>query len=230
MMLIKGENLHYQYPKAKSPILKGVNFEIEKGRCVLFIGKSGSGKTTILRCLMKLVTHTQGGIVASSQLKIGFVSQGWDLFPHMTALENCIHPQKHVLGRNKKEAEEKTLHLFELLEIQGCAHKHPHQLSGGQKQRVAIARALGMDAELLLFDEPTSALDPQSTKQFRTLIKQLQAQGMTLVISTHDMSFVKSCLDKVYLLQEGTLIDSYDAKQGELSFDSPIFHYIYTET
>lgn len=226
MLLIEGKSINFSYSKTSSPILQEVNFEIEKGRCNLFIGKSGSGKTTLLRCLANLLP-IGGDLICSDSLKIGFVSQTWDLFPHMTVLENCVHPQKHVLKRSLLESQERAKSTLDSLGILGLANHYPNQLSGGQKQRLAIARALGMDAEVLLLDEPTSALDPITTQQFRSLLEKLQKEGLTLVISTHDVEFIKSYLDKIYFIKEGKIISTFDAKKEILPPESIIYQYIY---
>lgn len=226
-MLIKSDGLTLQFPKAAQPVLQNVNIEIERDRCSLFIGKSGSGKTTLLRCLAKLLHPSEGSLqFLDKDLKVGFVSQTWDLFPHMTALMNCIHPQVHILKRSYKEALERTERFLQMFDLSPYMQQYPSQLSGGQKQRLAIVRALVMDANLLLFDEPTSALDPQSSRQFYHIVERLLSQKITPVICTHDMTLAKALLDKAYLLHHGKMIDSFDAKKEKLSQASPIFQYI----
>ncbi len=229
-MLIKSDQLTVQYPKTEHPILQDLNIEIEPNRCSLFLGKSGSGKTTLLRCLAKLLLPSKGNLLfLKGDLKVGFVSQTWDLFPHMTALTNCIHPQRHILGRSYKEAKEKADSLLQTFDLSAHANKYPSQLSGGQKQRLAIVRALVMDTTILLFDEPTSALDPQSSRQFYNTIEKLLSQHITPIVSTHDMNLAKALLDKAYLLHQGKILDTFDAKQGTLAKESPIFQYIYED-
>lgn len=228
-MLIKSHQLFLQYPKTPHPILQNIQIEIASNRCTLLVGKSGSGKTTLLRCLAKLLQPTSGSLEFQKGLKVGFVSQGWDLFPHMSALTNCIHPQVHILHRSYAAAEEKAMALLQRFDLLAHKDKYPSQLSGGQKQRLAIVRALVMDTTILLFDEPTSALDPQSSRQFYHSIETLLEQKITPVVSTHDMSLAKALLDKTYLLQHGQIIDQFDATLGPLQKGSPIFHYIYED-
>lgn len=211
-MHIKGKNLSYFYKNATTPSLKAVSFEIEKGRLIFFLGRSGSGKTTLLKCLVNLICDFDGS-VENLNSHYGFVAQHCHLFPHMTVLQNCVHPQVHVLKRAKAEALKKAENTLETLGIDSLAEKHPSELSGGQQQRVAIARALAMEAELFFLDEPTSALDPQTTQQFSALLKKLRSMGVTIVISTHDMQLVKTMIDKVYLLHEGEVVDGYASSQ-----------------
>lgn len=225
-MPIKTNSLSIYYPNTKKPALCKINLEIKRGRCNLFIGKSGSGKTTLLRCLAKLMQAPEGSVSYSGSFSTGFVSQGCDLFPHMTALDNCIHPQKQILKKSTKEAKENAAVIFDLLDLKEHAHKYPHQLSGGQKQRTAIARALGMNIQVLFLDEPTSALDPKSTQQFHKIMEKLLSEGLTVVISTHDTNLIQCCLDMVYLLEEGELIASFDAKVETLLSSPRIHHYI----
>lgn len=230
-MLIRSEQLTIQYPKTDHPILHDLSIEIEPNRCSLFIGKSGSGKTTLLRCLAKLIAPTQGSLqFLDKNLKIGFVSQTWDLFPHMTALQNCIHPQRHILKRSHQKAKERAEHFLHMFDLSAHVNKYPSQLSGGQKQRLAIVRALVMDTNVLLFDEPTSALDPESSRQFYHSIETLLSEKITPIISTHDMKLAQSLLDKAYLIKQGRIFDSFDAKKGDLAKESPIFQYIYGES
>lgn len=230
-MLIEAKDLTIEYPQTNKVILQSLDFEIEQGRCTLFIGKSGSGKTTLLRCLAGLIPLPSDKLYfLDRNIKMGYVSQELDLFPHMTVLENCMHPQRHILKTSPPEAKEKACDYLNLLGLSSHMDKYPHQLSGGQRQRVAIARALVMDSKILIFDEPTSALDPQSTRQFLNVIEVLQANGLTILISTHDMHFVKSRLDRIYLLNEGKILDAFDSKKGKLSPSSEIYQYIYGES
>lgn len=227
-MLIKGNHLHYTYAKAQKPALQGVSLEIRKQEMVFFLGKSGSGKTTLLKCLMHLIKDYKGSLeYPQGMFKRGFVSQKFNLFPHMTVLENCIHPQIHILKRTKQEAIEKARELIASLEIEHLIDKYPSHLSGGQQQRVCLARALSMDVELLVLDEPTSALDPHATHQLKQLLRKLQKRGMTFIISTHDMDFVEDMKDKIYLMQGGEILAVHDASLGKLSSQCPIYHYLY---
>src|SRR5688572_11921783 len=200
MSLAQGIHLNLVYPKATSPSLKDINFSIEAGRSTLFLGRSGSGKTSLLKCIAQLNQHYTGDVlfdgVPISQMtrsdrakSIGFVAQQFNLFPQFSVLENCVHPQMHVLGASRSAAAQTAEKLLEHLEISHLKARRPKELSGGQAQRVAIARALCMNPKLLLLDEPTSALDPESTEQLAGLLKRLLVDGVTIAVSTHDMAF-----------------------------------------
>lgn len=238
MGIIKGKNIHMQYPGSRKPILKNVHFTIEEKRCTLFIGKSGSGKTSLLKCLSHLFSSYEGSIeyfgkpireMSNSERvgALGFVSQQFNLFPHMTVLENCLHPQVHVLKRETGEAKEDILQIMEKLEIASLCDRFPHEISGGQQQRVAIARALGMRPKILLLDEPSSALDPESTAQLQKLLHNLKEQGITLVLSTHDMHFAKKLLDRTYFMENGRIVESFDKETEEIPKDSMTYQFIH---
>lgn len=223
MNLITGKNIFLKYPKSKLFALENINFEIPKGRVTLFLGKSGSGKTSLLRCIANLNTSYTGEIFfedkpikqlsKQNRVKaIGFVAQQFNLFPHKTVFQNCTEPQQLVLARSLEEAEQKTTELLGSLEIAHLAERKPHELSGGQQQRVAIARALCMDARALLLDEPTSALDPESTGKLRDILKILLQKGVSIAISTHDMSFARSVFDRGYFMESGKIIEESGAR------------------
>lgn len=221
MTLIAGKNVSLKYQTSLA--LSDICFEIPKGRVTLFLGKSGSGKTSLLRCIAGLNTDYTGEISFEDkpikQLSrqdrvraIGFVAQQFNLFPHMTVLQNCMQPQQLVLERSPEEAEKKAFELLNSLEISHLAERKPHELSGGQQQRVAIARALCMDAQALLLDEPTSALDPESTGKLRDILKLLLQKGVSIAISTHDMSFARSVFDRGYFMEAGKIIEESGAR------------------
>ncbi|WP_379138376.1 amino acid ABC transporter ATP-binding protein [Paenibacillus sp. sgz500958] len=210
-------------------VLKGVDLKLEHGKVLVIIGPSGSGKTTLLRCFNLLEVPDRGSItlgdskltftgsakiprkdVLELRKKTGMVFQSYNLFPHMTALGNIMEGQITVQKRPKDEARKRALALLEKVGLLDKADSYPHQLSGGQQQRVAIARAMAVEPEVLLFDEPTSALDPELVGEVLKVIKQLAAEGMTMVIVTHEMKFAADVADKVilmdggYILEEGT--------------------------
>lgn len=204
----------------KHEILKGIDTEINKGEVVVVIGPSGSGKSTFLRCLNRMEEPTSGEIRFENQLvtgkqrdlnqirqRMGMVFQQFNLFPHMTVLQNVtLAPRKlKKLGKEKADAE-----ALALLASVGLADKrdaYPARLSGGQKQRIAIARALAMKPSVMLFDEPTSALDPEMVGEVLDVMKKLAAQGMTMVIVTHEMGFAREVGDRVLFMDEGRIIE-----------------------
>jgi len=185
-------------------VLNDVSLSVGSGVSLL-LGQSGSGKTTLLRCVAGLVEQFKGNIEFCGS--VGYVSQQFDLFSHMTALENCTHAAMHVKGIAKAEAEERACQILRRLGVEFLAHRKPKQMSGGQQQRVAIARALSMQPEVLMLDEPTSALDPENTKQLQTLLQSLAADGLTLLISTHDMPFAEALQGRVYFMSQGRIVE-----------------------
>ncbi len=204
-------------------VLKDINLEIGEGEVVCLIGPSGSGKSTFLRCLNRLEDIT-GGLVmvdghAMSDKKInlnkireniGMVFQHFNLFPHLTVMENITIAPVELKKMTKAEAREKAMELLDKVGLADKADAYPVQLSGGQKQRVAIARALAMNPDIMLFDEPTSALDPEMVGEVLEVMKQLAADGMTMVVVTHEMGFAREVADRVifmdggYIVEEGT--------------------------
>ncbi|EPP35543.1 arginine transport ATP-binding protein ArtM [Chlamydia ibidis] len=221
-MTVRVEHLTYSIKDRE--VLSDISFILEEGRITFFLGKSGSGKTTIFRSLAGLIKPSYGEIIIKGESP-ALVFQQPELFPHMTVLGNCVHPQMIVQGKSKEEALDQTHTLLQMLEIESLFDRYPHELSGGQKQRVAIARALCLNKRTILFDEPTSALDPFSTSAFEKLLESLKERKLTLAISTHDMYFIKRCLDKVYLVENGSIIGSYDSENGELERDHPLYAY-----
>lgn len=213
--MIQVEHIFF-YDQGKA-ILKDVSLVIPKGRLVALIGRSGAGKTTLLKCLGSIIPY-KGQI--SHDHKVGFVFQNFALFPHFTALRNCTHPLIKVLKFSPEKAYQKAIETLGLLNMKAYKDAYPSQLSGGQQQRVAIARALCLDPEVLLFDEPTSALDPENTEDFLSVLKDLQQKGITIVVSTHDVTLLRHILDQVYFLEEGRIIEFYDSKQDRLE-DKP---------
>ncbi len=201
-------------------VLKGINLEVGKSQKVVVCGPSGSGKSTMIRCINRLEEHQRGeiivdGIELTSDVKnveairreVGMVFQSFNLFPHLTVLENLILAPMWVRRTPRKEAEELAMSLLERVKIPEQAHKYPGQLSGGQQQRVAIARALCMKPKIMLFDEPTSALDPEMVKEVLDVMIELANEGMTMVVVTHEMGFAKSVADFVVFMDDGEIVE-----------------------
>jgi ABC-type polar amino acid transport system ATPase subunit len=199
------------------PVLQGVSLTISKGEILGIIGPSGSGKSTLIRCINGLEEIQSGEILIKGQpinnrresleirKKIGMVFQSFNLFPHYTVLENIANPCRVVNGMSKKKAKEVGEALLEKVRMQNKAHQYPGSLSGGEKQRVAIARALAMEPEIILFDEPTSALDPELAYEVFDTIKLLAEDGMTMVIVTHQIGFIKDLTHRIVFIDEGQI-------------------------
>lgn len=216
--IIEVKNLHKHF--GKHEVLKGVSTEIRKGEVVVIIGASGSGKSTFLRCLNLLEEPTDGNILFEGtditnpkininvhRQKMGMVFQQFNLFPHMTILNNMTLAPMKLLKTPKADAEAKALELLKKVGLEDRAGAYPSQLSGGQKQRVAIVRALCMNPEVMLFDEPTSALDPEMVGEVLGVIKDLAATGMTMAIVTHEMGFAREVADRIIFIDEGVIAE-----------------------
>ena len=199
-------------------VLHDVSLHVNKGECVVFIGPSGSGKSTFLRCLNLLEIPTSGEItfdgvsmtdpktdINKMRQKMGMVFQHFNLFPNMTILKNLTLAPIRTHLATKEQAEKKAMNLLARVGLQDKANSYPAQLSGGQKQRVAIVRALCMEPDVMLFDEPTSALDPEMVGEVLDVMKQLAAEGMTMVVVTHEMGFAREVSDRVLFLDGGTI-------------------------
>ena len=201
-------------------VLKDINENIEEGEVVVVIGPSGSGKSTFLRCLNLLEEPTSGEIIFQGvsivdkkndinkqREKMGMVFQQFNLFPHMTILENITLSPIKVKGLSKDEANNIAMSLLKRIGLEEKAHTYPNQLSGGQKQRIAIIRALAMSPIVMLFDEPTSALDPEMVGEVLELMKELAHEGMTMVVVTHEMGFAKEVGSRVIFMDEGKMVE-----------------------
>jgi ABC-type polar amino acid transport system ATPase subunit len=214
-MFIKVENLYKKYSESEM-ILKNVNLEIEKGEVISIIGASGGGKSTLLRCLIGLEEIDSGTIIVPEKNKMGMVFQSFNLFPHMTALQNIMESLIVVDKMEKSKAKEIALDLLEKVGLKERANFYPKALSGGQKQRVAIARALAKNPELLLFDEPTSALDPEMVKEVEAVIEELRnTSDITMVIVSHEIDFVNQISDRIVVMENGQvkeIIDNRDKR------------------
>ena len=206
-------------------VLKDINFTISKGEVLSIIGSSGSGKSTMLRCINLLEKPTGGDIlyhgesILSSKFnqnkfrsKVGMVFQQFYLFENMSVMDNCTVAQIKVLNRDKESAVKEAKKYLDLVGMIEHAHKKPSMLSGGQKQRVAIARALCMNPEVLLFDEPTSALDPEMVNDVLQVMTKLAETGMTMVVVTHEMQFARDVSTRVCFMNEGYIIEDTDPK------------------
>ena len=204
-------------------VLKDISTDIHEGEVVVIIGPSGSGKSTFLRCMNKLEEITAGEVVVDGTTltdkhidinkvreNVGMVFQHFNLFPHMNVTQNLMLAPVELKKATKEEAKERAIHMLKKVGMDDKAEAYPEQLSGGQKQRVAIARALCMTPDIMLFDEPTSALDPEMVGEVLQVMKQLAADGMTMVIVTHEMGFAREVADRVlfmdggYIVEEGT--------------------------
>jgi polar amino acid transport system ATP-binding protein len=229
--IVQAENVHKSF--GRTEVLRGINLTVHPGKTVVLIGPSGSGKTTFLRCINHLEKIQRGRIyvggqligyreqdgklvedsernVAAQRARIGMVFQRFNLFPHMTALENIIEAPVHVKKMPKAEAIEKARELLRKVGLADKADRFPNQLSGGQQQRVAIARALAMDPMLMLFDEATSALDPELVGEVLKVMEQLAAEGMSMVVVTHEMGFARDVADRVWFMDAGQILETAD--------------------
>ena len=200
--------------------LNGVDCEIHEGEVVVVIGPSGSGKSTFLRCLNLLERPTGGSVLFDGvditdktvdidlhRRKMGMVFQHFNLFPNMTILKNMTLAPVKLLKKSQDEANQRAMELLDRVGLADRANAYPNQLSGGQKQRIAIVRALAMDPEVMLFDEPTSALDPEMVGEVLDVMKRLAANGMTMVVVTHEMGFAREVGDRVIFMDEGRIIE-----------------------
>ncbi|WMJ02884.1 amino acid ABC transporter ATP-binding protein [Pseudomonas chlororaphis subsp. aurantiaca] len=234
-LVIEALDIHKSFGDLE--ILKGISLQVRRGEVVVLIGASGSGKTTFIRCInllediqagqirvagqpMGYRTRANGSLVRDSERNIarqrrdiGMVFQRFNLFPHMTALENIIEAPVHVLGVPRAAAEEQARALLKRVGLVEKAGHYPSMLSGGQQQRVAIARALAMKPQAMLFDEPTSALDPETVGEVLQVMKELAEEGMTMVVVTHEMGFAREVADRVVVLDQGELIEQGPPEQ-----------------
>lgn len=223
--MIRVENVSKQFNKTRA--LKNVSLEVNKGDIVSLIGPSGSGKSTLLRCIHGLEHVDSGKIYMDDEWmnpddekkfrvqrnRMGFVFQHFNLFPNMSALQNCKLAQVEVLNKTDEEAEKTALEYLDKVGLLEKKDAYPNNLSGGQKQRVAIARALCMNPDIMLFDEPTSALDPEMIKEVLEVMKDLGKQGMTMVVVTHEMGFARKVGTRVVFLDQGEIIEENTSEE-----------------
>jgi len=214
--LITVEGVHKHF--GSHHVLKDVTTHFNAGEVAAILGASGSGKSTLLRMLNRLETHDAGRIVVDGievnddaraleklRAEVGMVFQQFNLFPHLTVLDNVALAPRRVRGLNRDQAAERARELLERVGLAAHIDKHPFQLSGGQQQRVAIARSLAMQPKVMLFDEPTSALDPEMVKEVLDVMKQLARSGMTMLVVTHEMGFAREVADRVLFIDQGRI-------------------------
>jgi polar amino acid transport system ATP-binding protein len=229
MTMVKAENVHKSFGQVD--VLKGIDLEVANGEVFCLLGPSGSGKSTFLRCINHLERIDGGRLsvdgqligykeiggklhemrereVAAQRRDIGMVFQRFNLFPHMTALENVMEAPVQVRGESKPAARERGLALLDRVGLADRAGNYPAHLSGGQQQRVAIARALAMQPKLMLFDEPTSALDPELVGEVLDVMKDLAREGMTMIVVTHEIGFAREVADTVVFMDGGVVVES----------------------
>ncbi|MAL99539.1 MAG: peptide ABC transporter ATP-binding protein [Alteromonadaceae bacterium] len=230
--IVKIENMNKHFGSLH--VLKDIELSVEPGEVVVIIGASGSGKSTLIRCVNGLEEFQDGAVeVVKHQLEpygrnqkalheirseVGMVFQQFNLFPHLTVLENVALAPVKVRGQSKEAARQNARELLERVGIANQADKYPTQLSGGQQQRVAIARSLAMEPRLMLFDEPTSALDPEMIGEVLDVMRELAADGMTMMIVTHEMGFAREVAHRVIYIHEGQIVEQ--GKPADV-FDNP---------
>lgn len=219
--MIEIKNLHKSFGQLE--VIKGIDLHVKSGEVVCIIGPSGSGKSTVLRCINKLEEPTSGSIIVDGddimdsntninkvRAEAGMVFQQFNLFPHMTILDNVTLGPVKVRNMSKSDANELGLQLLEKVGLRDKAHNYPDQLSGGQKQRVAIARSLALQPKVMLFDEPTSALDPELVGEVLEVMQQLAREGMTMIVVTHEMGFAKEVADRLIFIDQGIIQEEGD--------------------
>jgi ABC-type polar amino acid transport system ATPase subunit len=229
MLTVDKVNLAY----GTTPILTDISLTGTPGRIIALIGKSGAGKTSLLKCIAQLNRSYTGNIFFQKNdlkqstpheraITVGFVFQHFNLFEHMTVFENCAQPLRVVKKYDQTKASDIACALLEKFGLIHLAQAYPLKLSGGQQQRVALIRALCLEPKILCLDEPTSALDMENIDILISILKDLSKAGMTIIVSSQDTQFVKLILDKVYLLEAGSLIAAYDTQEKSLPKDNSI--------
>lgn len=226
--IIRINDVHKNFGSVQA--LKGVHLNVDRGEVIVIIGPSGSGKSTLLRCINRLEEFDSGSIIVDEipldsaeninavRTEVGMVFQQFNLFPHLSVLDNITLAQKIIRKRGKQEAEGIARQLLEKVGIPEKADFYPGQLSGGQQQRVAIARALAMNPKIMLFDEPTSALDPEMIQEVLDVMMNLAKEGMTMVVVSHEIGFAKAAADRVILMDGGLIIEE---ATPEVLFNNP---------
>ena len=227
--ILKVKNISKKYEN--TIIFENLNLSVQKGEVLVIVGPSGCGKSTFLRCLNALEDIQEGEIILDGEVinsdahnlrkireKIGMVFQSYELFPHMTVLQNVILAPVKVKKIDKKEVTKKALELLNKVGLLSKKDSYPRQLSGGQKQRVAIVRALMMEPEILLLDEITAALDPEMVKEVLDVVLSLAKEGRTMLIVTHEMQFARAVADRMIFIDDGKIVEEGNPKEF---FDNP---------
>ena len=214
--VLEMKNIVKEYEGSEARAVDNVNFSMKKGEIVAIIGPSGSGKSTLLRCINGLNKVTSGEIKLKGDT--GMVFQHFNLFPHMTCMENITYAPVKVKKKERKAAEEKAMELLDLVGLSNKKDMYPAQISGGQKQRIAIARALAMEPEIMLFDEATSALDPEITGEVLNVMKKLARAHTTMIVVTHEMGFAREVADRVLFMDHGVIVEEGTPEE---IFDNP---------
>lgn len=222
--MLEAKNISKSF--GKNLVLKNISLTVEEGERLVIIGPSGCGKSTLLRCLNYIEKPNKGKVlferrdlsdsrvdINKIRMKMGMVFQQFNLFPHLTVLENMILAPTKLKIMSDEEAKKKAISLLESIDLKDKKDFYPSQLSGGQKQRVAIVRAMLMDPKMMLFDEPTSALDPEMIGEVTSLMQKLGDDGMTMVVVSHEMNFVKNFATRVIFMENGTIIEEGSADQ-----------------
>ncbi len=221
---IRVVDLHKSFGRLE--VLKGIDFHVDLAEVVCVVGPSGSGKSTLLRCINRLEDPTSGAIYIEGEditdpdadvdrlrTKIGMVFQQFNLFPHLTVLDNLTIAQRKVLRRPADEADMVARDMLDRVGLSEKVGEYPSRLSGGQQQRVAIARALAMSPDVMLFDEPTSALDPELVGEVLDVMRSLAGEGMTMMVVTHEMGFARDVADRVVFMDDGVVVEEGPAEQ-----------------
>ncbi|MCH2342720.1 MAG: amino acid ABC transporter ATP-binding protein [Pseudomonas sp.] len=242
--MIRFEGVHKWF--GNFHVLRHIDLDVVSGERIVICGPSGSGKSTLVRCINQLETHQRGRIVVDGtelsdrlanihllRSEIGMVFQSYNLFPHMSVLDNLVVGQHRVRQLPKSEAESIAMQHLERVRIADQADKYPAQLSGGQQQRVAIARALCMKPKIMLFDEVTSSLDPEMVKEVLDVIVDLAREGMTMMVVTHEMGFAREVADRIVFMEEGCIVEentpaaffNRPGSAGGRFFLSQVLHY-----
>jgi polar amino acid transport system ATP-binding protein len=233
-VIIEVRDVYKSFHRGQIRALQGVGFDVHRGEVLVLIGPSGSGKSTMLRCINHLEAIDSGHITVDGipltgertninkvREEVGIVFQQFNLFPHLSALKNITIAQRIVRKRPAREAEAVARELLRKVGIPEKADAYPSELSGGQQQRVAIARALAMQPKIMLFDEPTSALDPEMIKEVLDVMLDLAREGMTMVVVSHEMGFVKEAADRILFMDEGRIVEVMTREQMKAAAENP---------